>query len=195
MNIKNNRNEAGFTYIDVMIAVTILLVGVLALAAAVTAAVVRSREAEQRLIAKQLGDSALESIFSARDIDDLGWDAIGNVGSNPVNGVNKGVFLAGEQQIYSSNGADGIIGTADDATAQGATAMSGFTRTITITDLCDPERPSANCVKCPAVNKPADCADPGTYPVMMRQIDITITYKITNLTRTEAVSTVITNYQ
>ena len=83
MNI--HKNEKGFSYIDTMIGLVILLVGILALAAAVTTSVIRSREGEQQLIAKQLANSTLESIFSARDIrlnDVDGWNSIGNVGSN-----------------------------------------------------------------------------------------------------------------
>ena len=130
-------NEQGFTYVDVLIGVLILLIGVMALAAAVTAAVTRTREGEQQLIARQFAASTLESIFSARDMSALGWDAIGNVGTNPVGGVNRGVFLTGQQQVRPNAGADGIVGTADDAGtfAAGATgrASNGKSQSPTTT--------------------------------------------------------------
>ena len=166
-------DEKGFSYVDVLIGVTILLVGVLALAAAVTAAVVRTREGEQRLIAKQLATSTLESIFSARDIGTLGWDSIGNVGNNVVNGVPRGIFLIGRQQIFSDPGPDRVVGTSDD----GGTPLQGFQRQITISDYDDPERPRAN-----------------GFPIMMRRIDVTIFYYVGGIQRQETVSTMISNY-
>jgi type II secretory pathway pseudopilin PulG len=172
-------NQEGFSYIDVLIGITILLVGVLALAAAVTASVIRAREGEQQLNAKNLASSTMESIFSARDINTLGWDAIGNKGSNLVNGVAKGVFLVGPQPVLPDDGVDNVVGTDDDT----GTALVNFSRQITITDVCDPERPSAN------------CPTPGTNPVMIRQVDVTIFYRVgKNLQRQEKATTVITNY-
>ena len=51
--MNTNADERGFTYLDVMIGIMILSVGIMALSAAVTGAVIRSRELEQQLIAKQ----------------------------------------------------------------------------------------------------------------------------------------------
>lgn len=172
-------NQDGFSYIDVMIAVTLLLFGVMALAAAVTTAVVRSRETEQQMIARQLVSSSMESIFSARDIPDrLGWDSIGNVGSNVVNGVAMGVFLTGQQQILADTGPDNVVGTADDTGA----VMFNYKRQITITDICDPTRPSPN------------CPTPGTYPVRVRQVDVVIYYNVGTLQRLEKATSVITTF-
>ena len=189
MNIK--KNEKGFSYIDTMIGVVILMVGVLALAAAVTSSVVRSREAEQQLVAKQLSNSALESVFSARDIrlsGEDGWSSIGNIGSNPVDGTPKGIFVIGQAPIRADAGADGIIGTLDDACAgagpccvggvcNNSAVLTGFRRQITITDINDPERPSP------------------PYAIMMRRIEVVIFYQTSTGTRQEAAATVVTNYQ
>ncbi len=49
-----NKSEAGFTYIDVMIAIVILMVGILALMAAMSGAVLQAKGQEQQLIAKQV---------------------------------------------------------------------------------------------------------------------------------------------
>jgi type II secretory pathway pseudopilin PulG len=166
-------NERGFTYIDVLIAVTILLVGVLALSAAVTGAVIRAREGERQLIAKQYISTTLESVFSARDIERLTWNAIGNVGSNVVEGQARGAFLAGVQPILPEPGTDGIVGTTDDT----GTPVVGFQRQITITDYDDPERRIAD-----------------GFEVRMRQIDLIIFYQVGNLVRQERASTMITSY-
>lgn len=188
--MKLHKNEKGFSYIDTMIGIVILLVGILALAAAVTTSVVRSRESEQQLIAKQLANSSLESVFSSRDIrlnGADGWNSIGNIGSNPVAGVPAGIFVSGQTPIRASAGADGIIGTIDDACSgtgpccvsgvcNSSAVMSGFKRQITITDINDPQRPTP------------------PWPIMMRRVVITIFYQASNTTRQEVVSTVITSY-
>jgi len=169
--------EGGFSYIDVMIGITILLVGVLALAAAITAGVVRSREGEQRLIAKQLANSTIESIFAARDMIQLRWESIGNIGNNPVNGEPSGKFLSGRNPIRLDDGTDKVYGTADDT----GDVMPNFERQIKITDICDPERPSAN------------CPVPGSYPVMMRLVEVSIFYQGVGLWREEKITTLVTN--
>ena len=175
------KNEAGFTYIDVLCAMTILLVGVLALAGVLVASVVRTHDSEQQVNAKQLAASTMEAIMSARDMDNLGWNAIGNVGSNidPVSGKAQGVFLVGLQPVYPYPGADGLVGTADDATdPRGNTPLPNVQRQITITDINDPDRPTP------------------PNPIYFRRVDVTVQYLTdSGVWRQETMSTVLTNYQ
>ena len=174
------RSEAGFTYIDVLCGMTILLVGVLALSGVLVTSVVRTRDSEQQINAKQLAASTMESIISARDIDNLGWNAIGNVGSNPdpVSGIPQGVFLTGFQRVYPFPGKDGVVGTADDATdPRGNTPLPNVQRQIVITDINDPDRPTP------------------PNPIYFRRIDVTIQYLTdSGVWRQEVMSTVVTNY-
>jgi type II secretory pathway pseudopilin PulG len=182
--------EAGFSYVDTMVGLTILLVGLLALAGTIAASVMRSRQQEQQLLAKQYATSIMESIISARDIDSPGlvngWDSIGNVGNNLVGGVPKGVFVNGEQALETGAGPDQLIGTTDDD----GPAVPGLTREIIITDICDPERPSYNC-------SPA-----GANPVMARRVTVKVRYLMNpsgsvnaaTAKQLEAVSTILTNY-
>ncbi|MBV9209824.1 MAG: hypothetical protein JOZ52_04305 [Acidobacteria bacterium] len=174
-----HKNQEGFSYIDVLIAITLLSIGLLALVAAVTASVVQTRAGEQNLLAKQYGASTLESIFSARDIGVLGWEAVGNVGANPDpnTGVMQGKFSVGRKPIYPDDGPDNIMGTDDDT----GTPVKGFDRQIVITDICDPDRPSANC-------NPS-----GSYAVMMRKVEVTIYYQVTGGWRSEKTTTIISN--
>ena len=159
-----------------------MLIGLMALAGTIAASVMRSRQQEQQLLAKQYATSTLESITSARDIKvqglQDGWDSIGNVGNNIINGAARGIFLTGEQPLYISPGADQVVGTSDDS---GGTVQN-MTRQIVITDICDPERPSYNC-------SPA-----GSNPIMMRRINVTIYYFAGRSKLTETVSTVLTRY-
>jgi len=188
------KSENGFSYLDVMIALIILMVGVMATAGALTANLVRAYETEKQALAKQLALSAIESIFAARDLgrrSNAGlsnWRAVGNVGNNPdENGTPQGIFLNGWTPIRQDLGADGIAGTADDACpAPGPCIVGSYTnnspilqdyeRKIVITDLQDPERPSP------------------PYEIRMRRIDVTVRYRVNQLQREQTVSTIITRY-
>jgi type II secretory pathway pseudopilin PulG len=197
MNLNDKkRNESGFSYLDVMVGMVILLIGITALVSAITAAVMRSRETQQQLNAKQLASSTLESIFSARDIARDGtidsWPTVGNVGSNlNASGVPQGIFMTGFRPIREDAGADGVVGTADDACnapgncqvgtnpANTSPVIQNFTRQIIITDINDPERPS------PPL---------GSWPIMMRRVEIVIKYDGAGGMREERVSTIVSKY-
>ncbi|MGH7785050.1 MAG: type IV pilus modification PilV family protein, partial [Candidatus Binatia bacterium] len=150
----HRKKEQGFSYIDVMIAIVILMVGVLAMLSALTANLIRSYESEKRIVAKQLALSSLESIISAKEISRTdvlaSFDAIRNVGSPTINGVD-GIFMNGFNPIRDDEGLDGVAGTADDACALGgpcvvgtytnnSSVKDGYEREIIITDIDDPER-------------------------------------------------------
>ncbi|HNQ14266.1 MAG TPA: hypothetical protein PKM58_01800 [Pyrinomonadaceae bacterium] len=191
--MKPQRNEDGFSYIDVIFALVILLVGLLASASALTANLLRSYESEKQVIAKQIALSTIESIFSARDLARdgalSGWETIGNEGSNPVDGVPQGIFVNGLSPVREDMGSDGLAGTADDAcpgdqpcTVPGhatndSPLVTGFRRQVVITDLPDPERPSP------------------PHAIARRRIDVTVRYQINQLEREQVVSTIISNYQ
>lgn len=190
--MKHRISESGFSYIDVMLGLLILMIGVLGSAAALTYNLLRSYQSEKQIVAKQIVNSTIESVFATRDIKitvdaDEEWNSIGNVGSNPVNGVFKGVFLTGWTPIREDLGADGVAGTADDACAAPGNCASGngqntsvvtqgYERQIVITDVQDPTRPSP----------PNDIA--------RRRVDVTVRYRVNQLWRQETMSTMITDY-
>ncbi len=199
------QNETGFSYVDTMVGLTIMLIGLLGLAGTIGASVMRSRQQEKQLLAKQYATSSLETILSARDTDltslQDGWDSIGNIGSNLVGGTPRGVFVTGEKLMKFSKGPDGVKNTPDDdLTAPGpdqligtlddnGTESLGMTREIIITDICDPDRPSPN------------CSSPGVNPVTARQITVKVRYSAgstnsnsANNNYTETVSTTLTKY-
>ena len=186
-------SEKGFSYVDVIIAIFILMVGILAMLSALTANILRLSETEKRIVAKQIAFSTIESIISAKEISRAGviegWDAVGNIGSNPIDGIPKGIFSTGFNPIRSEMGWDGVAGTIDDTCpGEGACAISGrpvndspvvsgFEREIIIRDVPDPERPSP------------------PNPVSRRRIEVNIRYFINQAVRVETVSTLITNYK
>ena len=178
-------SETGFSYIDVMIAIVILLVGILALLSAISGAVFQSKGQEQQLNAKQIAASTMESIMSVKETDQqvipvrLGWNAVGNLGSNlNALGVPQGIFLNGFQPVRINAGPDQVIGTSDD----NGSVIQGFQRRIIITDQCDADRPSAN------------CEPPGTFPVRIRSVQVIITYFVGSIQRQENLTTVLTDY-
>lgn len=175
-----NKSEAGFSYIDVMIAVVILLVGILALVSAITGAIFQTRGQEQQLTAKQIATSTMESIMSVKETDAarLGWNKLGNICVATPCPVPEGIFQNGENPVKTESGPDGIMGTADDT----GSVMTGFTRQIIITDECDPDRPSYN------------CTPPGNMAVRIRSVEITVNYYVGAIQRRERLTTVLTNY-
>lgn len=184
--------QKGFSYIDVIIAIFILMVGILAMVSAITANLMRMYETEKRVIAKQTALSTIESIISAKEISRQGviegWDSIGNQGNNPVNGVPKGIFLNNFCPIREDLGWDGVAGTIDDACPAGSSCnvsgrpvnnsaeMKNFDRQILITDVPDPERPSP------------------PNAVSRRKITVTVRYKLNAVIRQVQVSTIVANY-
>jgi Tfp pilus assembly protein PilV len=191
--MNRKKREEGFSYVDVIIAIVILMVGILASAGALTANLVRSFETEKQVIAKQIALSTIESIFSARDIARdgalSGWNAIGNVGTNPdINGNPQGIFLNGWTPVREDLGWDGVAGTIDDACPAGdacrvpgrpdnnSPVIPGYERQIVITDLEDPDRPSP------------------PHAIARRRIDVTVRYYINQLQRQQTISTIIANY-
>lgn len=181
-NFKESSNgEAGFSYIDVMIALVIFLIGILGYLSALSAGILMSRGQQQQITARHIAATAMESIMAAKETDPtrFGWPAIGNVGSNiDADGVSRGIFQPGYMQVVARAGSDEVIGTADDTGA----ATLGYTRRIQITDICDPDRPSPN------------CPTPGFWAVRMRRVEISVKYFVGSAEREEVIATVLTDY-
>ena len=186
MKIKtDSQNQAGFSYIDLLISMLIFLIGVLAMTGALAANRMRATIIEKQLVAKQVGLSSLESILAAKELkpsdDFTGWDTVGNVGNNSVGGVNRGIFVTDFRPIRQGNGADGIIGTADDACESITSACGtnsspvavGFARKIEITDISN--------------------ADFST--IRQRDVKVTIRYQVNARNMEEVIKTIITDYR
>lgn len=184
--MKNNvKNQAGFSYIDLMISMLIFLIGVLAMTGALAANRMRAATIEKQLLAKQIGLSSLESILAAKELkpseDVSGWDTIGNVGSNSVGGVNRGVFETDFRPIRQGAGTDGIIGTSDDActnttvscNGNSSPVVVGFARKIEISDI--------------------NSSDYST--IRQRNLTVTIRYQVNGRNMEEVIKTIVTDYR
>jgi prepilin-type N-terminal cleavage/methylation domain-containing protein len=100
------KNSAGFTLVEVMISAAIVLIGLLAVLASFGAVIASTQFSQQDMIAKQKALEAIESIFTARNTQQITFAQIANVSSG-------GIFKDGYQPLLAG-GQDGLLGTADD---------------------------------------------------------------------------------
>jgi len=177
--MQSNNGEKGFTYIEVIIAIIIMTVGIMACLSAITFAMFRERQAENRNTARQVTSSAIESIFAARDLRNNNvlnnWAAINN-----DTAAVPGIFKSDWTPIREAAGFDGVHGTADDACSTGGGCPSGggtnnspevigFERRITISDI----------------------VEPGITSVRKRKIEVSVRYFAGQIIQEETVSTII----
>lgn len=112
--------EGGFTLIEVMIAIVVMSVGLLAVIASFATAISATQSAEEDLIARQKVLEAMESIYTARNAQQIPFASVANVSAG-------GIFLDGAQPMKCA-GPDGLVGTGDDVnctTQAGANCPNG----------------------------------------------------------------------
>jgi type II secretory pathway pseudopilin PulG len=173
------KKESGFSLVETLIAMGILATGLLSLAAVFAMGLNQLRGSTASLVAREKAREAVESVHTARDTRVITWAQIRNTG-------NGGVFLADPQPLRQS-GADGIVGTADDADAPlevslfpGDDNLLGtdddiempldtYTRTITISDIITNGAPNPS----------------------LRQLTVTIGFRVGDAQRTYTLTTFI----
>ncbi len=145
--------HAGFTLIEVTVAMLILMIGMISLSAAIGFALKMSNRGNKVTNTKLLVVSILEQMETLRNTKQLTFKQIRNTGqpddpdaSRPFPGFPStfsavstspgpdGIFGTADDLVDA--GADGLYGTQDDFTNQGLTRM-GFSRKIVITSLSD----------------------------------------------------------
>ena len=115
-----NKGQQGFSLIEVMIAIVVMSIGLLAVISSFVTAVAATQSAQQDLIARQKTLEAMESIYTARNAQQVPFASVDNVS-------NGGIFLSGAQTMLCA-GPDGLVGTADDVpctTLSGANCPNG----------------------------------------------------------------------
>jgi prepilin-type N-terminal cleavage/methylation domain-containing protein len=149
--ISIRRSDCGFSLLEMVVAITLLTVGLLGVASAIGYAMVASNHGRSITNTKLLAVSILEQMETLRDTGNLNFAQIANVGQVDNTGASRNFigFQAGPQQVSTNPGPDGIFGTADDlidagndgifGTADDFTnpnfAVVGVTRQIQITSL------------------------------------------------------------
>jgi prepilin-type N-terminal cleavage/methylation domain-containing protein len=101
-----SKTEGGFSLIEVMIAIVVMSIGLLAVVASLATALSAAQSGEEDLIARQKALEAMESIYTARNSQQIPFAAVANQS-------NGGVFLDGASPLLCA-GPDGLVGTADD---------------------------------------------------------------------------------
>src|SRR5580693_8513919 len=98
--------QGGFTLLETMIAILVMTIGLLALMASFATAISATASSQEDLIARHKALDAMESIYTARNSQQLPFASINNVAAG-------GIFLPGSLPLLCA-GPDGIVGTADD---------------------------------------------------------------------------------
>ncbi len=101
-------NSEGFGTLEVLVALFVVTIALTSMLALFGYAISTMTLMQDLLIAKQKSRETLESIYTARNTQQITFDMIQNTTSSP------GIFLEGFQPLHRPQ-ADGLIGTADDA--------------------------------------------------------------------------------
>ena len=144
-------DERGFTLLEVLIALAVLMVGLMSLAYGIGIGLAVTQMSTMDTIAREKAREAMEDVFTARDTSTISFTQICNIptGSNPnnclfVNGLTpmytadssglvntNAAATQGVLETYVTPGPDGILGTADDITYN----LTGFQRSIQVTSV------------------------------------------------------------
>lgn len=147
---RTGRTGAGFTLLETIVAMLILMIGLLGLASALSFSLAVSNRGRNVTNTKLLIASVLEQMETLRNTKQLTFCQIANASPNGLNcPTDPGApvfngFPTGPQDVSINPGPDGIYGTGDDlldTTGNGsyftnpALAVKGYTREIEITNL------------------------------------------------------------
>jgi prepilin-type N-terminal cleavage/methylation domain-containing protein len=144
-------DDRGFSLIEVVVALSIMLIGLLGLAQVFYIGLSIASTSSNNLIAREKAREAIESVHTARDTRTILWANIHNSAAPAgcpagTTGVGGGVFDRNELPLVAS-GPDGLVATADDAgleTTPGPdnlmntaddVPLVGFTRQVIICDV------------------------------------------------------------
>lgn len=89
-----------------MISAVVLTIGIVAVIGGLGAAVTATQYAQYDLIARQKALQAMESVYTARNTQQITFAQVANIGSG-------GIFTVGPTQLLAA-GPDGLVNTADD---------------------------------------------------------------------------------
>jgi hypothetical protein len=182
-------SQAAFTVIETMIAVAILSIGILGLGAMLADCLAYMGMSQYDYIAQQKAASAIESIFTSRDMGQVTWASVCNVGSTVCTG---GIFINGAQPLCDP-GADGIVGTADDfggggcAVQQDAIILLNGNGTFTSGSASRVPLSNFQFLRTVTITNVPNVAN-------LRQIQVTITYTAGRFKRTYTLTTNISNF-
>lgn len=182
MRIQRFKSSEGFSLVEVIVASGILATGLLSLAAFLAYGLRFMTGSSFAVLAREKAREAVESVHTARDTGLLSWPKIQNEADG---GVFKAGALAltmpgvdglvnttddGSVESLRTPGPDGILGNSDDA----LTPLTNFTREIVITPLLKDGGSDVN--------------------PNLRQLQVTIRYTVSGLTRAYTITTFVSKF-
>ena len=117
-NARRRTSDSGFSLLEAVIALLLLMVGLMAMAQVLYAGLSIASTSTPNLVAREKAREAIESVHTARDTHTVLWAQIRNVGPPAVcpvgtTGVGGGEFENGDLDMLAP-GPDGLVNTADD---------------------------------------------------------------------------------
>src|SRR5579863_7359263 len=95
VSARRSSKQRGFTIIETMIAIAIMGIGIVTLIAAFATAVGATNNAQENLIARQKTLEAMESVYTARNTQQIAFAQISNIASG-------GIFTNGPTQLLKA---------------------------------------------------------------------------------------------
>ena len=172
----------GFSLVEMVIAMGVLSVALLSLVGVFAMSVQRMTASTPMLIAREKAREAVESVHAARDTGEFAWNSILNV-------ANGGVFLNGPQQLKSP-GLDGLVNTADD----GAVERMIKPGNDGILSTSDDEIMILTNYTREILISPLNYDGTATVNPNLRQVTVTVRYKVENAWRTYRLVTFVSSY-
>jgi type II secretory pathway pseudopilin PulG len=180
-SLKPRHGEAGFSLVETIIAMGILATGLLSLAGVFVMGLSNLAGSSNNLIAREKAREAVESVHTARDTRVITWAQIKNVS-------NGGVFLNGQQDIRNT-GADGLVNTADDANELIET-LKGPGPDGILGNTDDTSMPLTDYKRQIVISELLTNGNPNPT---LRQITVTVFYKVNQAIRTYTLTTYISS--
>lgn len=133
-------SESGFTLLEMVAAMLIMLIGLLALASAIGFAFMVSNKGRNITNTKLLVTSVLEQMETLRNTRQLTFEQISNVGAVDNTGAARPFtgFPVDFQPISQNPGPDGILGTDDDLIEAGSDGLYGTNDDVNNPSLAPP---------------------------------------------------------
>lgn len=179
---KKFRRQRGFTLIEAMLSIVILSVGVLSAAVIYAQGLYYASMTSYDYVAQKKAEQAVEAIFAARDTGVLTWATIQNQSVDP-----QGVFMDGPQPMLQP-GLDGLVGTLTDAGAANEVIVIGPNSSGQLGTSSDQSIDLNPWMKRTIVIQNV-VGETG-----LRQITVTINYKVGKIQRTYTLVSYISSY-
>ena len=182
--VRIRRSAEGFSLIEVMVATLVLTVGALSLVGVVGLGVQTIAGSSAMLIAREKAREAVESVHSARDTGELAWGRVRNVAAG-------GAFLNGAQDVRTP-GPDGLVNTADDGSIEVLRDPGADSLLNTADDALTPL--ASQLFQREIIITPLTFDGSAAVNPNLRQIVVSVRYRVRNVWRTYTLTTFVSSY-